>query len=93
MKVRQVEVYSDTTNRAVMRHPDRHFPGALIQGDTLYGLCKAADAACDAARKEGCEVSLAEMNRVRNALWDHLNHYTDVLSEHGLPIPFSRTVA
>jgi hypothetical protein len=43
MHVEPVEIYSDTTNAAVMRHPGRHFPGLLIQGDSLYGLCGRAD--------------------------------------------------
>ncbi len=93
MKVQKVEVYSDTTNLVVMRHPDRKFPGALIQGDTLHALCMAADAACAAAQKAGCEDALEEMNEVRNAIWQRLNHYTEVLTEHELPLPFSRSVA
>lgn len=92
MKVQQVEIYSDASNFAVMRHPGRNFPGALIQGDTLYTLCVAADEACAAARKAGCEDAFEEINDVRNALWERLNHYTEVLTEHGIPIPFSRSV-
>ena len=33
-----VEIYSDKTNAAVLRHPGRHFPGVLVQGDDLYAL-------------------------------------------------------
>src|SRR5262245_1747536 len=39
MHVEQVEIYSDVSNAAVMRHPGRRFPGVLVQGDTLYTLC------------------------------------------------------
>ena len=38
MHVESVEIYSDATNAAVMRHPGRRFPGMLIQGDTLHSL-------------------------------------------------------
>jgi hypothetical protein len=46
MRVEPVEILSDRTNAAVMRHPGRRFPDVLVQGDTLYTLCQAADAAC-----------------------------------------------
>jgi Family of unknown function (DUF6959) len=31
MHVEPVEIYSDQTNAAIMRHPGRRFPGVLIQ--------------------------------------------------------------
>jgi len=43
MRVEPVEIYSDEPNHAVLRHPGRRFPGALIQGDSLYVLCRQAD--------------------------------------------------
>lgn len=46
MRVDSVEIFSDLTNAAVMRHPNRHFPGVLVQGDSLYVLCQKADQAC-----------------------------------------------
>src|SRR6185312_10005712 len=30
MRVEQVEILSDAPNRAVLRHPGRHFPGLLV---------------------------------------------------------------
>ncbi len=47
MHTESVEIYSDATNSAVMRHPGRRFPGVLVQGDTLHSMCVAADEACD----------------------------------------------
>ena len=46
MRIEEVEIFSDKTNSAVMRHPDRAFPGVLLQGDSLYILCKQADLVC-----------------------------------------------
>ena len=42
MRSESVEIYSDTTNAAVLRHPGKKFPGVLVQGDTLYTMCQAA---------------------------------------------------
>jgi hypothetical protein len=87
MRVERVEILADRTNAAVMRHPDRRFPGVLIQGDTLYTLCQGADAACREAGR--ASAAFDRMNDVRNHLWELLNHYKITLAEHDLPLPFS----
>jgi hypothetical protein len=87
MRQETVEILSDQTNAAVMRHPGRHFPGVLIQGDTLYSLCRRADLACSEVGRGA--PGFDEANEVRNALWGLLNHYKVVLGEHDLPMPFS----
>jgi len=89
MHIRDVEIYSDQTNAAVMRHPDRHFPGVLVQGDSLYSLCVRADNSCSVARDKLGSDSYGELNELRNALWGYLNHYKSVLGEHQIPLPFS----
>lgn len=87
MRVDSVEIFSDQTNAAIMRHPGRNFPGVLIQGDTLYNLCRQADQACsDVGRgKPGYD----ELNDLRNALWSYLNHYKATLLQHEMKLPFS----
>jgi hypothetical protein len=82
MRTENVEIYSDETNRAVMRHPGRKFPGVLIQGDTLFTLCAMADEACT---ESGLN---EELGGLRDALLDLLLHYKMVLDEHGIPLPF-----
>jgi len=86
MHVEPVEIYSDTTNAAVMRHPGRRFPGMLIQGDTLYSLCRRADEVCSLIGRES--PAFDEANDLRNSLWDRLNHYKAVLVEHKIALPF-----
>ena len=87
MRIEPVEIYSDTTNRAVMRHPGRRFPGLLIQGDTFYSLCHRADRACRELDRQS--PAWEEVNELRNILWDLLTHYKVVLGEHDIPLPFS----
>jgi hypothetical protein len=91
MRIEQVEIYSDRTNAAVMRHPGRKFPGVVIQGDTLFLLCRRADAICAAARTRLDPEAYAEANDLRNALQAFLAHYKIVLGEHGIQLPFSET--
>jgi hypothetical protein len=82
-----VEIYSDATNAAVMRHPGRRFPGVLVQGDSLYILCTQADIACQEIGRG--TAGYDELNDLRNKLWDFLNHYKATLTEHGIPLPFN----
>lgn len=86
MYTASVEIYSDETNAAIMRHPGRRFPGFLVQGDSLHALCVLADAACEKAKSS---TAYDDLNRLRNALWANLNHYKTVLGEHEIPLPFS----
>ncbi len=90
MYTQPVEIHSDATNFAVMRHPDRRFPGSLVQGDTLHTLWRAADAACRCLSGEAPDVegALVDIVWLRDALRDRVNHYKEVLAEHSLPLPF-----
>ena len=89
MHTATVEIFSDQSNAAVVRHPGRRFPGVLVQGDSLFGLCCQADIACTAARSSLDSDSYEELNDLRNKLWGYLNHYKAVLQEHQLPLPFN----
>ena len=88
MRIAEVEIYFDATNAAVMRHPDRRFPGVLIQGDTLHTLFVSADA-CRAALGRLDEDDRYELAELHERLKDLLGHYKAVLAEHQIPLPFS----
>ena len=87
MHVEPVEIYSDKTNAAIMRHPGRHFPGFLFQGDTLYSLCLRADEVCASIGRGAA--GFGQANELRNRLWLALNHYKATLDEHRIRLPFS----
>jgi hypothetical protein len=87
MRTEPVEIYSDSTNAAIMRHPDRKFPGTLIQGDTLYSLSKLAAGALAGAEAETDQ--WYDLKELADALQSRIDHYTRVMREHDLPLPFS----
>lgn len=89
MRTELVEIYSDTSNAVIMRHPGRNFPGVLMQGDTLYSMCQSADHIFSAAGGSSSEDLRDELNELRNHLWTLLNHYKQVLAEHAIQLPFS----
>jgi hypothetical protein len=88
MRKEQVEIYSDTTNAAVLRHPDRHFPGCLVQGDTLNGLWQAVRRVQRGAHLLD-EEAAAELKDVADHLESLLSHYKTVLSAHAIELPFT----
>jgi predicted RNase H-like HicB family nuclease len=88
MRIELVEIYSDETNAAIMRHPGRRFPGVLIQGDTLASLCadvrRVVAIACPHLDSDG----QFELYDLQERLAEFLEHYKRVLRQHGLPLPF-----
>jgi hypothetical protein len=83
----EVEIYSDMTNASLMRHPERHFPGLVLQGDTLHAICRELDEACEQVGKG--KPGFAECNKIRNSFHSYLSHYRLVLLEHKIELPFS----
>lgn len=81
-----VEIYADTPNAAILRHPGRRFPGVLIQGDTLNALCQ------DAQRLQGLlppgSDSAGEFAELCDQLTALRDHYAATLKAHDLPLPY-----
>lgn len=86
MQTSLVEIYSS----AVMRHPDRRFPGSLIQGDTLSTFVRSAESAFHSLSQPSPDIAeaLAEVTWLRDRLRDRLDHYKEILTEHSIPLPF-----
>jgi len=89
MRQELIEIYSDTTNNAIMRHPDRKFPGLLIQGDTLHAICRSLDETCSQTRGKIDDEVYSSLNELRNGFWDRLKHYRNTLELHGIELPFN----
>lgn len=88
MRLEQVEIYSDASNAAVMRHPGRNFPGVLVQGDTLANLAHRLSSAME-------EIDIAQLSEesqenllyVQQTLVGLKTHYAAVVSKHGIRPP------
>lgn len=88
MRVEPVEIYSDASNHAVMRHPGRKFPGSLVQGDTLHILTRQAETIRSALHAGDRDDALIELDDLIEKLRSRLDHYSNVLREHGISLPF-----
>ena len=82
-----VEIYADTPNAAILRHPGHRFPGVLLQGDTLHALCMNFDRALSAMDRT--HPAFEELNDLRNHLRELRLHYMQTLGKHDMALPFS----
>lgn len=89
MRIEQIEIYSDASNAAIMRHPGRRFPGLLLQGDTLHSLAAWIERAVTRAEQgqplddEACE----GLFYVEDLLRGMCVHYAETMTAHGLALP------
>ena len=88
MRIEPVEIYSNRTDAAIMRHPGRKFPGVLVQGDNLNLLCMIADSLCAKLQATMEPASYRELDQLRKALKGYHDHYRDTLQEHRIPLPY-----
>lgn len=89
MKKELVEILSDTSNSAVIRHPNRNFPGSLIQGDSLHALiCNVNE-----AKQELESGNLEEVSDILEGILEDLHERMDIykaaLKENNIGLPFN----
>jgi hypothetical protein len=89
MRLEQVEIYSDASNAAVMRHPGRRFPGVLVQGDTISNLASWLSRAVAEIETSNLSDEAQEgLLYVHEALSGLAEHYSTVISHHGIRPPW-----
>jgi predicted RNase H-like HicB family nuclease len=84
----EAELFTDPGNDAVVRLPPRHFPGVLIQGDSLSiirsdiaEIVEACDQGDVGEAREAAAILLSNLDEL-------LARYTEALKAHDIPIPF-----
>ena len=87
MHIEPVEIFSDASNAAILRHPGRSFPGCLIQGDSLSNLVSSLAVVQSEANCLG-EDAASEPAEVVERLSYLLEHYKAVLQSHSFALPF-----
>ncbi len=88
IQTKSIEVFSEASNRAVVRMPGRRFPGVVIQGDSLSLLVSAARLVREGVPQGGALQETA--NELFDLLSGYLAHYESVLAENGIELPYSR---
>lgn len=89
MEIEPLEIFARDSNYAVIKPPGRRYPGCVIQGDTLAGLCCMAQQIAhyvEAANIRNDDL-LENVQDLNNALVGRMLHYQDVLAQHGIEFP------
>jgi hypothetical protein len=79
---------SDQVSGPVLHYPGRRFPGVLIQGDSLHGFVMMAAAVVKALEQSDLRTARDEAEELRDKLRAHLDHYSGVLRDAGMPSPY-----
>jgi hypothetical protein len=90
MEQKQIEVYSEMSNYAIVRMPGRNYPGCVIQGDSLNILLNTAKRAHKLAASTGIEDLIDETEELVANLSDRLDYYEAILKTHGIDLPYHR---
>ena len=89
MEYMELEVYSQSINRGVIKMPSQGFPGLLLQGETLSTLLILAksinEKALGTSDTELIETSL----ELRDNLQKLVSHFESTLGKHNIPLPYS----
>ena len=91
MEYMELEVYSQSTNRAVVKMPGRHFPGLVLQGDSLSQLLNLAQSIYEKSERTSDIHLINESRELRDNLQQLLSHYEATLSKHNIPLPYSKS--
>lgn len=79
----EVEIWSDVSDLVIMRHPDRRYPGLLIQGNDLLGLCNLLADVIANARGTADEATMFGLQFLLDDLRDRMTHYCEIAGDPG----------
>ena len=89
MEYIELEVYSQSIDRAIIRMPSQSFPGIVIQGETLSSFLRLARSSYeklpDTANPELVDTSRELMESLQKLV----SHYEATLGKHNIPLPYS----
>ena len=89
MEYMELEVYSQSIDRGIVRMPSQSFPGLVLQGETLFSLLKLAKSACEKSQNT-TDAELIEATRdLAERLQKLVTHYESTLNKHNIPLPYA----
>jgi hypothetical protein len=89
MEYMELEVYSQSIDRGVVRMPSQGFPGLVLQGETLSSLLKLAKSTYEKSLNT-TDTALVDTSReLMESIQKLVSHYEATLSRHNIPMPYS----
>ncbi len=85
----ELEVYSQSIDRGIIRMPSQNFPGLLLQGETLSTLLRLAKSAHEKSQNTA-DTELIDVSReLMETIQKLVSHYEATLGKHNIPLPYS----
>jgi hypothetical protein len=85
---RELEVFSEATNAAVIQLPERRFPGVLVQGDTLRSWEITVEKIIEALKDDDLAEARDGAVYLHETLHHQIEHYERVLAKHKIRLPY-----
>ena len=93
MEYMDLEVYSQSIDRGVVRMPSQNFPGLVLQGETLSSLLKLAKSTYEKSLNT-TDTELVDTSRqLMESIQKLVSHYEATLNRHNIPLPYSTVPA
>jgi len=93
MEYMELEVYSQSINRGVVKMPSQSFPGLLLQGETLASLLKLATTLHEKSQNTNTTELIDTSRELMESIQNLVSHYESTLHRHNIPLPYSTVPA
>ena len=93
MEYMELEVYSQSINRGVVKMPSQNFPGLLLQGEMLSSLLRLARSTYEKSQQTSDTELIDAARELRDNLQQLVSHYEATLGRHNIPLPYSTVPA
>jgi hypothetical protein len=89
MEYMELEVYSQSIDRGIVRMPSQSVPGIVLQGETLSSLLRLAKLTCEKL-PDTTDTELLNISReLLESIQKLVSHYETTLGKHNIPLPYS----
>ena len=89
MQYMELEVYSQSIDRAVIKMPSQSFPGLVLQGETLSSLLKLAKTAYEKSQLTSDTELIDTSRELLESIQKLVAHFEATLNKHNHPLPYS----
>lgn len=93
MEYMELEVYSQSINRGIVKMPSQSFPGLVLQGETLASLLRLAKTAYEKSQNTDNPELIDTARELVESLQALVSHYESTLNRHNIPLPYSTVPA
>ena len=89
MQYMELEVYSQSMDRGVVRMPSQSFPGLVLQGETLSSLLRLAKSTYENLPNTTDTELIDTSRELMESIQKLISHYEATLGKHNIPLPYS----